>query len=105
MAQTNNTKKRVIISYKNLPEDLQEQLKLQHPTGFTDSMIRIDKGPGDFFYAVILETDEINYLVKIDVKIDDGQDDDNDGYYDDDDLKGADELADQPSDDPADDEM
>ena len=28
-----------------------------------------------------------------------------DSYYDDDDLKGADELADQPSDDPADDEL
>jgi hypothetical protein len=33
-------------------------------------------------------------MVKIDVKVDDGQDDDNDSYYDEDDLKGADELAD-----------
>lgn len=92
MAQTNNTKKRVIISYKNLPEELQEQLKLQHPSGFTDSMIRIDKGPGDFFYAVILETDEINYLVKIDVKIDSEIEEEDEKDYYDEDINGADQI-------------
>ena len=98
MAQTNNTKKRVIISYKNLPEDLQEQLKLQHPTGFTDSMIRIDKGPGDFFYAVILETEEINYLVKIDVKIDSEIEEEDDKDYYDEEIKGADQIEDTADD-------
>lgn len=34
-------------------------------------MIRVDKPNGDFFYAVPYDTDEISYLVKIDVKIDD----------------------------------
>ena len=92
MAQTNNTKKRVIISYKHLPEELQEQLTLQHPTGFTDSMIRIDKGPGDFFYAVILETDEINYLVKIDVKIDSEIEEEDEKDYYDEDINGADQI-------------
>lgn len=99
MAQTNNTKKRVIISYKNLPEDLQEQLKLQHPTGFTDSMIRINKGPGDFFYAVILETDEINYLVKIDVKIDNEIEEEDDKDYYDEEINGADQIEDAADED------
>ena len=36
--------------------------------------MRIDKPNGEFFYAVPFETDEINYLVKIDVKIDDRAD-------------------------------
>ncbi|MBP3425558.1 MAG: hypothetical protein J6K81_02405 [Rikenellaceae bacterium] len=94
MAPENKAKKRVVISYKNLAEDLQEQLKAQYPNGYTDSMMRIDKPNGDFFYAVILETDEINYLVKIDVKIDDGNIDDDDKEYYDEDIKGADELAD-----------
>lgn len=57
-------------------------------------MQRIDKPDGSFFYVIPYETEDTNYLVKIDVKIDDGQEDDNDGYYDDDDIKGADELAD-----------
>ena len=94
MATDNKAKKRVVISYKNLSEELQAQLKAQYPTGYTDSMMRIDKPNGDFFYAVILETEEISYLVKIDVKIDD----DDKEYYDED-IKGADELADTEDDD------
>jgi hypothetical protein len=61
--------------------------------------MRIDKPNGDFFYAVILETEEISYLVKIDVKIDDGNIDDDDKEYYDEDIKGADELADTEDDD------
>ena len=50
------------------------------------------------------ETEEISYLVKIDVKIDDGSNEEEDKDYYDDDLKGADELAgDNMDDDPADD--
>ena len=72
----------MIISHHNLPQELQEQLRQQYPNGFTDAMIRIDKGPGDFFYAVVLETEDINYLVKVDVKIDDYiQDEEEKDYY------------------------
>ena len=99
MAQENIAKKRVVISYKNLSEELQEQLKAQYPNGYTDSMMRIDKPNGEFFYAVILETEEINYLVKIEVKIDDGNIDDDDKEYYDEDIKGADELADAEDED------
>lgn len=55
-------------------------------------MIRIDKGPGDFFYAVILETDEINYLVKIDVKIDSEIEEEDEKDYYDEDINGADQI-------------
>ena len=99
MAQENIAKKRVVISYKNLGEEMQEQLKAQYPNGYTDSMMRIDKPNGEFFYAVILETEEINYLVKIEVKIDDGNIDDDDKEYYDEDIKGADELADAEDED------
>ena len=99
MATDNKAKKRVVISYKNLSEELQAQLKAQYPTGYPDRMMRIDKPNGDFFYAVILEPEEISYLVKIDVKIDDGNIDDDDKEYYDEDIKGADELADTEDDD------
>ncbi len=93
MSQGNvSNKKRLITSYHNLPAELQEELKKQYPTGYTDKMIRIEKGPGDFFYAVLLETPDINYLVKVDVKIDDDVEEEEDkGYYDDD-IKGADDI-------------
>lgn len=56
-------------------------------------MIRVDKPNGDFFYAVPFETADTAYLVKIDVKIDDGIEEDDKDFYDDD-LRGADELQD-----------
>lgn len=62
-------------------------------------MIRIDKGPGDFFYAVVFETEDTNYLVKVDVKIDGNPDEEDDKDYYDDDIKGADDIADNDSDD------
>ena len=47
-------------------------------------MMRVDKPNGDFFYAVPFDTDEIAYMVKIDVKIDDNaQEEDDKDYYDD----------------------
>lgn len=86
-------KKRLIVSYHNLSPELQDELKRQYPTGYTDRMIRIEKGPGVFFYAVLLETPDINYLVKVDVKIDDDPEEEEDkGYYDDE-IKGAEEIA------------
>lgn len=96
---TPNTKKRLVVSFNNLPVELQEQLRTEYPLGYSDVMMRIDKPNGDFFYAVPFETEEVSYLVKIDVKIDDITDDDDDKDYYDDDLKGADELDDDTSED------
>ena len=99
----NITKKRLVTSFHNLTVEQQEEVKTLYPRGFAEVMTRIDKPNGDFFYVVPYETDEISYLVKIDVKVDDGADDDDgDDMYADDDLKGADELAD---DDMGDEEM
>ena len=97
-------KKRLVTSFNNLAPELQEAVKAAYPLGYTDYMMRIDKPNGDFFFAVPFETEEISYLVKIDVKIDDASHEEEDKDYYDDDLKGADELANDDSDDePADD--
>ena len=99
-----SAKKRLVTSFNNLPLELQEEVKAAYPLGYTDYMMRIDKPNGDFFFAVPFETEEISYLVKIDVKIDDVSGDEEDKDYYDDDLKGADELAnDDSEDEPADD--
>lgn len=91
MALANKPKKRVVVSYKNLSPELQEEIKKQYPNGYTDSMLRIDKGPGDFFYAIMLETDDVSYLVKVDVKVDDQLDEEEDKDYYSDDIKDADD--------------
>ena len=50
-------------------------------------MMRVDKPNGDFFYAVPFDTDEVAYLVKIDVKIDNGATEEDDKDYYDDEIK------------------
>lgn len=92
MATPNTKKKHIVTSFHNLSPELQEAVKALYPLGFTDAMMRVDKPNGDFFYAVPFDTDEVAYLVKIDVKIDDSAQDDDDKDYYDDEIKGADEL-------------
>ncbi len=95
MASSEQPKKRVVISYKNLSDELLDLVKKKYPYGYTDSMIRIDKGPGDFFYAIMLETEDVSYLIKVDVKIDSKVEEEEEKDYYDDDIKGAEELADE----------
>ena len=92
MAKQNIVKKHIVTSFHNLTPEMQEAVKEKYPLGFTDSMIRVDKPNGDFFYAVPYDTEDVAYMIKIDVKIDDSAQDDDDKDYYDDDLKGADEL-------------
>ena len=99
MATETKSKRRLVVSYHNLPIELQEELKRLYPNGYTDSMLRIDKGPGDFFYAVVLETEDTSYLVKVDVKVDGQLDEEEDKEYYDDEIKGADEIIDDSADD------
>ena len=94
----NSTKKRLVTSFNNLSPELQEAVKALYPRGFAEVMTRIDKPNGDFFYVVPYETDEISYMVKIDVKIDDSADDAiEDDFFGDDEIKGADEINDEAS--------
>ncbi len=100
MAKDNKSKKRLVVSAQNLPEELQAELMIKYPDGFSEHMIRIEKGFNDFFYAVTLETDEISYLVKVNVKIDTQVEDDEKDYYDADEIEGADDIIDIEDEDP-----
>lgn len=98
MIKAKTNKKRSVVSFTNLPVELQEEVKKLYPYGYTEAMMRIDKPNGEFFYAVPFETEEVSYLVKINVKIDDHIEEEDDKDYYNDDLKGADELADNEED-------
>ena len=93
MATTIN-KRKSVISFNNLPLEIQEAVKAFYPYGYAEAMMRIDKPNGDFFFAVTFETEEVSYLVKIDVKIDEITDDEDDKEYYDDEIKGADQIQD-----------
>ena len=65
-----NGKKRLVVSFKNLPPEVLELVKEKYPKGYSDDVIKVDKGNGDFFYAITLDTDDTSYLIKVDVKVD-----------------------------------
>ena len=87
MISEKKQKRRVVVSYKNLSADLREEVRNN-----TDHMIRIDKGPGDFFYAIVLETEDTSYLIKVDVKVDDQVEEEEDK-----DFFGDEEIKDDES--------
>ena len=92
----NNTKKRLVTSFNNLTAEQQEAVKELYPRGFAEVMTRIDKPNGDFFYVVPYETEEVSYLVKIDVKIDEiGDDGIDDDFFGDEDMKGAEDIQEE----------
>ena len=97
MVKAMANKKHLVASFHNLSPELQEEIKQKYPLGFTDAMIRVDKPNGDFFYAVPYDTNEISYLVKIDVKIDDLSEDEEEKEYYDDEIKGADDIQEESS--------
>jgi hypothetical protein len=63
-------KKKLVVSYKNLSQELATLLKETYPKGYSEDLIKVNKGNGEFFYAVTLNTEAADYLIKVDVKID-----------------------------------
>ncbi len=86
MKPTINNKKKLIVSYKNLSDELKELFKEAYPDGYTDHLQRTVKPNGDSIFSVPLETEDTTYMVKFEVKIDSGlvdEDLDKDLYGDD----------------------
>jgi hypothetical protein len=72
MTDHRNRKKKLIISYKNLSEELRELFKEAYPDGYKDYLQKTIKPNGDPIFVVPLETDDTSYMIKFDVKIDTG---------------------------------
>ncbi|MGD9976617.1 MAG: hypothetical protein AB7S54_01620 [Bacteroidales bacterium] len=64
------SKKRVVVNYNNLSPELLDMFKKKYPYGYQNYVIKVEKPNGDFFFAVTLDTNEVSYLVKVNVKID-----------------------------------
>ena len=71
------TKRRAVISYENMSEELAAAFAEKYPKGYVDyfpDLVKYDKPNGDSFYAVTVELPDAIYLVKIKVKTDDAED-------------------------------
>ncbi len=63
-------KKRLIVSYKNLPEKDMEFFNTTYSEGFMNYLQKIEKPDGTPMFLVPLETEEVMYMVKVEVRVD-----------------------------------
>ena len=70
MIRHNNRKKKLIISYKNLPDTIRDLFKEAYPDGYKEYLQKTIKPNGEPIFVVPLETDDTSYMIKFDVKID-----------------------------------
>ncbi|MBR1793631.1 MAG: hypothetical protein IJ764_08360 [Bacteroidales bacterium] len=70
MINYKRTKKKLIISYKNLSEDLKLFFKESYPDGYKDYIQKITKPDGEPLFVVPMETEDTSYLIRFDLKID-----------------------------------
>lgn len=59
------TKKRAIVSYDKFTIDQKKQLLIAFPDGFSEGMTQIKTPTGETLDALLWETEEIIYLVKL----------------------------------------
>ncbi len=67
-------KKRAVVSYENMSDELAAAFAEKYPKGFNDylpDLMKYQKPNGEHFYAVMIEVEDGVYLVKIKIKTDD----------------------------------
>jgi len=58
-------KARVIKSYEKLDQVMKDQLEEKYPNGFTGHVIRLTNAQNETYFAVPLDTEAANYLIKV----------------------------------------
>lgn len=110
-SKMNTSKPRIIKDYEKLPTEIQEQIKLEYPYGFSDNLITFTNKDGLIVSALPFETEDRYYMVRMTVNeaikiVEDDEDFDSDGALKDgireeyeSKYNDIDELADDVSDD------
>ena len=62
-----DSKSRIFSTFEKLPEEIQERIKLEYPSGFSDDLISFYDKDGIRISALRFETEEKIYLVKMSV--------------------------------------
>jgi len=76
-------KKRIVIDYEKLPDEIINRIKLEYPDGFEENLVTFTNAQGMYVSALPFDTEEIYYLVRMTekearriIKEDDDYDDD-----------------------------
>ncbi|MEG1499034.1 MAG: hypothetical protein RRX93_05275 [Bacteroidales bacterium] len=59
-----------IVSYDKLDPKIKALFDAKYTDGYENFVTRYPKPNGEYFYAVSLDTEEVNYMIKVDVAID-----------------------------------
>ena len=62
---THDNKPRSVTSFDKISQELQEQIKLTYPYGFSEELIQFSNKDGELVSALRFETDEKVYLIKM----------------------------------------
>ena len=102
------TKKRAIVSYDKLTIDQKKQLLIAFPDGFSEGMTQIKTPTGETLDALLWETEEVIYLIKLNkpvakpikAPVDDDEDDEDEDFDEVDvkDVKDVEDDADEEDD-------
>ena len=84
-------KKNLIVSYKNLSDNLKELFKETYPEGYNNYLQKFVKPNGEAIFVVPFETTDTVYMVKFEVKIDTLGEDLDKALFDDDSDDGKEE--------------
>lgn len=112
MAKKPDNKKRVIVDFKNITQELLQLLTDKYPEGYEDDTIMFTNAKGERVEAVELETEDTKYLVKVSAQLTqkvqvfiDEQDDTLDDDIADETIPEAKVVEDDDEDDDADDDV
>ncbi|GEM_PF-513679 len=102
VSKGNDQKRRVIVDYKNVTQDILSLFTDRYPYGYDDSdIIKFQNAKGELVKAVPFETADTKYLVKVSVEMDrrieaymDDEDEDDDLGEDDSNLEAPEEDLD-----------
>jgi DNA-directed RNA polymerase subunit delta len=62
-------KRRVIVDYKNVPDEVLQELSTKYPHGFGKEIIKFNNAKGELVTAVPLEVNDTSYLVKVSTQL------------------------------------
>lgn len=62
-------KKRVIVDYKNVPDEVLQKLAEKYPHGYTKAIIKFTNAKNEVVSAVPIEVDDTAYLVKVSTQL------------------------------------
>lgn len=61
-------KKRLLVNFDNVPDDVLSMIRKKYPSGYFNDMIKIENAKKEVINAILIETDDIIYLVKVNIK-------------------------------------